>query len=85
LWQIASAANAVIAWMVYFHGHRLLLTRDLPDAWSETTVQREYAIVRTVRATLSVYTIFCALWIAAVTAWRMDWTVIHVVVFPWSN
>ena len=85
LWQVASAANAMIAWAFYFHGHRLLLTRDLPNAWSETRVQREYAAMRTVRTTLSVYAIICALWIAAVTAWGIDWPVIHVIVFPWSK
>jgi hypothetical protein len=85
LWQIASALNAIIAWGFFFRGSRLYLTRHLADAPSETWVQREYAIIRGVRTILSVYTIFCTLYIGAVVAWHIDWPSIHILVFPWSR
>jgi hypothetical protein len=43
LWQVAGAANAILAWLFFFHADQHLLAQGTSEAWPEVWVRREYA------------------------------------------
>jgi hypothetical protein len=84
LWQIAGAANAVLAWLFFFHADQHLLAQGTSEAWPEVWVRREYALFEVVRTTLTLYVIACTFYIAAAVAWQTEWPPIRFVLFPWT-
>ena len=85
LWQVAAAINALLALIFFLHADQVLLAQGTSEAWSEVWVRREYAVFQAVRATLSVYVIFCTFYITAAVAWQTEWPPIRFVLFPWSG
>jgi hypothetical protein len=85
VWQVTSTLNAALAWIFFFRASRHLLARSTSDAWPEAWVRKEYAIFQAVRTTFSLYAIVCTLYIAATTAWQVEWPPICIILFPWTG
>ena len=84
LWQILSAANALLAWVFFFRAHRHLLARGTAEL-SEEVVTREYVAFQSMRTAFSLFTIACTFYIAAATALDTEWPPIRIILFPWGG
>jgi len=85
LWQVTSAFNAILSFMLYLRSRRQILADSLGVNRPERQIEREYGLYQTVRTTLWLYPIACTLYIAVTTAIERDWPPIIIVLFPWTS
>lgn len=84
LWQVAGAINASLVLIFFVRAERHLLAQNSAEAWPDAWIQREYAIIQTVRTTLSLYIVACTFYIAATTAWQTELPPLRFILFPWT-
>jgi hypothetical protein len=82
VWQIGTAINAILAWAFYFRAKQHLISRNSIEASSQPLINAEYAMYQATRTALSLYAITCTLYIAAVTAWEIEWPPMRFILFP---
>jgi hypothetical protein len=85
LWQVASAFNAALAWVFYFHADMHLLTRGTAEAWPEKWIKREYSAVTATRWIITFYTLACTFYITTTVAWSTQWPTVQLILFPWAE
>lgn len=87
LWQVAAAASAVLAWLLYFLADLHLKAIEVanPNRASEISLDAQIAAITVARNTLALYTTACTLYITWQIAASIEWPVVEFVVFPWSG
>jgi hypothetical protein len=82
-WQIASVINALLAWCLYLTVDWVVVRWDQGAHISERVVESILRWLSLVRGLLSVYTIFCSIYLVASLSGRFDLPSMGARILPW--
>jgi hypothetical protein len=83
-WQIASVVNAILAWLLYFAADSVVARWKRGSRINEKAVEATLRWLSLARGALSVYTIFCSIYLAASLSGRFDLPPMGAGILPWQ-
>jgi hypothetical protein len=83
-WQIASAINAILAWLLYLAADSAIARWKRGSQINEGAIEVMLRWISLARGVLSVYTILCGIYLAASLSGRLDLPPMGTAIRPWQ-